>query len=121
MVGAGGGTAGRLNPCMIRGISLYCQCVAVDRTAGSHVESRGAPSTIPEGADVLDPPSLPSIHGESGGGLGHLVIQSLGTLNAADMMVALLALGVIGIVMALGIKQIETRLLRRRPEYRTRT
>ena len=56
--------------------------------------------------------------GESGGGLGFLIIQSLGTLNAADMMVALLALGVIGIVMALGIKQIETRLLRWRPEYR---
>jgi NitT/TauT family transport system permease protein len=58
--------------------------------------------------------------GESGGGLGYLIIQSLGTLNAADMMVALLALGVIGIVMAIGIKQIEMRLLRWRPEYRTR-
>ncbi len=34
------------------------------------------------------------------------------------MMVALLALGVIGIVMALGIKQVELRLLRWRPEYR---
>ncbi len=56
--------------------------------------------------------------GESGGGLGYLIIQSLGTLNAADMMVALVALGVIGIVMALGIKQVETRLLRWRPEYR---
>jgi NitT/TauT family transport system permease protein len=58
--------------------------------------------------------------GESGGGLGYLIIQSLGTLNAADMMVALLSLGVIGIVMALGIKQVETRLLRWRPEYRAR-
>ncbi len=58
--------------------------------------------------------------GESGGGLGYLIIQSLGTLNAADMMVALVTLGVIGIVMALGIKQIETRLLRWRPEYRKR-
>ena len=56
--------------------------------------------------------------GESGGGLGYLIIQSLGTLNAADMMVALIALGVIGIAMALGIKQIEKRLLRWRPEYR---
>jgi len=37
--------------------------------------------------------------GESGGGLGYLIIQSLGTLNAADMMVALLTLGLIGIVM----------------------
>ncbi|MBI2016179.1 MAG: ABC transporter permease [Candidatus Rokubacteria bacterium] len=58
--------------------------------------------------------------GESGGGLGYLIIQSLGTLNAADMMVALLTLGVIGIVMALGIKQVEARLLRWRPEYRSR-
>ena len=58
------------------------------------------------------------IGGESGGGLGYLIIQSLGTLNAADMMVALVVLGVIGIVMALGIKQVETRLLRWRPEYR---
>jgi len=57
---------------------------------------------------------------ESGGGLGYLIIQSLGTLNAADMMVALVTLGVIGIVMALGIKQLETRLLRWRPEYRKR-
>jgi NitT/TauT family transport system permease protein len=60
------------------------------------------------------------IGGESGGGLGYLIIQSLGTLNAADMMVALLALGVIGIVMALGIKQVEARLLRWRPEYQKR-
>ncbi len=59
--------------------------------------------------------------GESGGGLGYLIIQSLGTLNAADMMVALLTLGVIGIVMALGIRQVEMRLLRWRPEYRSRT
>ena len=58
--------------------------------------------------------------GESGGGLGYLIIQSLGTLNAADMMVALVTLGLIGIVMALGIKQVETRLLRWRPEYRRR-
>lgn len=47
-------------------------------------------------------------------------IQSLGTLNAADMMVALISLGVIGIVMALGIRQVEMRLLRWRPEYRER-
>jgi NitT/TauT family transport system permease protein len=56
--------------------------------------------------------------GESGGGLGYLIIQSLGTLNSADMMVALLSLGVIGIFMALGIRQLEMRLLRWRPEYR---
>ena len=46
------------------------------------------------------------IGGESVGGLGYLTIQSRGTLNAADMMVALLVLGAIGIVMALGIKQL---------------
>ena len=60
------------------------------------------------------------IGGESGGGLGYLIIQSLGTLNAADMMVALFVLGAIGIVMALGIKQLEARLLRWRPENRQR-
>jgi NitT/TauT family transport system permease protein len=58
--------------------------------------------------------------GESGGGLGYLITQSLGTLNAADMMVALVSLGAIGIVMALGIKQVERRLLRWRPEYAER-
>ena len=60
------------------------------------------------------------IGGESGGGLGYLIIQSLGTLNAADMMVALVVLGIIGIVMALGIRQVESRLLRWRPEYQRR-
>jgi NitT/TauT family transport system permease protein len=60
------------------------------------------------------------IGGESGGGLGYLIIQSLGTLNAADMMVALVTLGIIGIAMALAIKQVETRLLRWRPEYQKR-
>jgi len=60
------------------------------------------------------------IGGESGGGLGYLIIQSLGTLNAADMMVALVTLGVIGIAMALAIKQAEARLLRWRPEYQKR-
>lgn len=39
---------------------------------------------------------------------------------AADTMVALFVLGVIGIVMALGIKQVETRLLCWRPEYQKR-
>ena len=60
------------------------------------------------------------IGGESGGGLGYLIILSLGTLNAAHMMVALFMLGAIGIVMALGIRQIEVRLLRWRPEYQKR-
>jgi ABC-type nitrate/sulfonate/bicarbonate transport system permease component len=36
------------------------------------------------------------------------------------MMVALFVLGAIGIVMALGIKQLEARLLRWRPENRRR-
>ena len=61
------------------------------------------------------------IGGESGGSLGYLIIQSPGTLNAADMMVALVVLGLIGIVMALGIRQIEGRLLRWRPEYQKRS
>jgi NitT/TauT family transport system permease protein len=52
------------------------------------------------------------IGGESGGGLGYLIVQSLGTLNAADMMVALVVLAAIGIVMALVVKSIEARLLR---------
>jgi ABC-type nitrate/sulfonate/bicarbonate transport system permease component len=34
------------------------------------------------------------------------------------MMVALISLGIIGIVMAVGIRQVERRLLRWRPEYR---
>ena len=60
------------------------------------------------------------IGGESGGGIGYLIIASLGSLNAADMMVALLVLGVTGIVLALGIHQVEARLLRWRPEYQGR-
>ena len=60
------------------------------------------------------------IGGESGGGIGYLIIASLGTLNSADMMVSLIVLGITGIVMALGIKQVEIRLLRWRPEYQKR-
>ena len=60
------------------------------------------------------------IGGESGGGIGYLIIASLGNLNAADMMVALLVLGLTGIVLALGIHQVEARLLRWRPEYQAR-
>jgi NitT/TauT family transport system permease protein len=60
------------------------------------------------------------IGGESGGGIGYLIIASLGTLNAADMMVALVVLGATGIVLALGIRQIEARLLRWRPENQPR-
>lgn len=56
------------------------------------------------------------IGGESGGGLGYLIVQSLGTLNAADMMVALVVLAAIGIAMALVIRRVEARLLRWRAE-----
>jgi NitT/TauT family transport system permease protein len=59
------------------------------------------------------------IGGESGGGIGYLIIASLGSLNAADMMVALLVLGLTGIVLALGIHQVEARLLHWRPEYQS--
>jgi NitT/TauT family transport system permease protein len=61
------------------------------------------------------------IGGESGGGIGYLIIASLGTLNAADMMVALIVLGATGIVLSVGIRQVEARLLRWRPEYQART
>lgn len=60
------------------------------------------------------------IGGESGGGIGYLIIASLGSLNAADMMVALVVLGATGIVLALGIHKVEARLLRWRPEYQSR-
>jgi len=60
------------------------------------------------------------IGGESGGGIGYLIIASLGSLNAADMMVALVVLAATGIVLAIGIRQVEARLLRWRPEYQTR-
>jgi len=60
------------------------------------------------------------IGGESGGGIGYLIIASLGTLNAADMMVALIVLAATGIALAIGIRQVEARLLRWRPEYQGR-
>lgn len=60
------------------------------------------------------------IGGESGGGIGYLIIASLGTLNAADMMVALLVLAATGIALASLIRQVEGRLLRWRPEYQPR-
>ena len=60
------------------------------------------------------------IGGESGGGIGYLIIASLGTLNAADMMVALIVLAVTGIALAVGIRQVEARLLRWRPEHQAR-
>lgn len=60
------------------------------------------------------------IGGESGGGIGYLIIASLGSLNAADMMVALLVLGATGIVLATAIRHVEARLLRWRPEHQAR-
>jgi NitT/TauT family transport system permease protein len=60
------------------------------------------------------------IGGESGGGIGYLIIASLGSLNAADMMVALLVLGATGIGLALVIQRLEARLLRWRPEHQAR-
>ena len=60
------------------------------------------------------------IGGESGGGIGYLIIASLGSLNAADMMVALVVLGATGIVLAIAIRHVEARLLRWRPEYQAR-
>lgn len=60
------------------------------------------------------------IGGESGGGIGYLIIASLGTLNAADMMVALIVLAAMGIALSVGIRQVEARLLRWRPEYQPR-
>ena len=60
------------------------------------------------------------IGGESGGGIGYLIIASLGTLNAADMMVALFVLAATGIVLALAIARVEARLLRWRPEFQGR-
>lgn len=61
------------------------------------------------------------IGGESGGGIGYLIIASLGSLNAADMMVALVVLGGTGIVLATGIRHLERRLLRWRPEHQARS
>jgi ABC-type nitrate/sulfonate/bicarbonate transport system permease component len=60
--------------------------------------------------------------GPKGGSLleGANVDYFLGTLNAADMMVALVVLGLIAFVMAVGIRQIEVRLLRWRPEHQKR-
>ncbi|RMF91212.1 MAG: ABC transporter permease subunit, partial [Nitrospinota bacterium] len=55
------------------------------------------------------------IGGESG--IGYLIILSLATLEAADMMVSLIILAVVGIALALCIQRIERRLLRWSPKY----
>jgi NitT/TauT family transport system permease protein len=50
-------------------------------------------------------------------GIGYLIISSLATLEAADMMVALLVLGAVGIVLAALVKRLERYLLRWQPRY----
>ncbi|HUJ75315.1 MAG TPA: ABC transporter permease [bacterium] len=50
-------------------------------------------------------------------GIGYLIISSLATLEAADMMVALLVLSVVGIVLALLVRRVERYLLRWQPRY----
>jgi NitT/TauT family transport system permease protein len=60
------------------------------------------------------------IGGETGGGIGYLIIASLGTLNAADMMVALIVLAAMGIALSIAIRRVEARLLRWRPEHQLR-
>lgn len=55
------------------------------------------------------------IGGESG--IGYLIISSLATLEAADMMVALIALAAVGILLALAIRQMERHLLRWHEKY----
>ena len=50
-------------------------------------------------------------------GIGYLIISSLATLEAADMMVALLVLGVVGIALATLVKRLERYLLRWQPRY----
>jgi NitT/TauT family transport system permease protein len=50
-------------------------------------------------------------------GIGYLIISSLATLEAADMMVALLVLGTVGIILAALAKRLEIYLLRWQPRY----
>lgn len=115
---AGGLAAGvsRSGPAWAQGLkSIWASHSVSTFVYGQHLVAAQKKLFEEEGVKTPD-----FIGGESGGGLGYLIIQSLGTLNAADMMVALFVLGVIGIVMALGIKQVEARLLRSRPEYQKR-
>ncbi len=50
-------------------------------------------------------------------GIGYLIISSLATLEAADMMVALLVLSVVGIALAMVVRRVERYLLRWQPRY----
>jgi len=53
--------------------------------------------------------------GESG--IGYLIISSLATLEAADMMVALIVLSAVGILLAAVVRRVERYLLRWQPRY----
>jgi NitT/TauT family transport system permease protein len=53
--------------------------------------------------------------GESG--IGYLIISSLATLEAADMMVALFVLSIVGIALATVVRRVERYLLRWQPRY----
>ncbi len=50
-------------------------------------------------------------------GIGYLIISSLATLEAADMMVALIVLSIVGILLAAVVRRIERYLLRWQPRY----
>jgi len=50
-------------------------------------------------------------------GIGYLIILSLATLEAADMMVALIVLSAVGIVLALVVRRAEAYLLRWQPRF----
>jgi NitT/TauT family transport system permease protein len=50
-------------------------------------------------------------------GIGYLIILSLATLESADMMVALIVLSTVGIILALGVRKLESYLLRWQPRY----
>ncbi len=50
-------------------------------------------------------------------GIGYLIISSLATLEAADMMVALIVLSAVGILLAAVVRRIERYLLRWQPRY----
>lgn len=54
-------------------------------------------------------------------GLGYLIILSLATLEAADMMVSLIVLAAIGILLALIVRRVEAYLLRWQPRYFARS
>jgi NitT/TauT family transport system permease protein len=50
-------------------------------------------------------------------GIGYLIIASLATLEAADMMVALIVLSAVGVALAMIVRRFESYLLRWQPRY----